>query len=228
MMKTLIAFSAALLFAGSAQAAVQTFNFTASVDRISFDGGWYNPSQELSSAAVQGGTIALGDKVYGQFRFDDATRPSYQYEEFGYGQASYPGGALQARFSGSGPSVVDASPGEVFVSTMPTGSNYPDVVTVKSVVNYPGMTRVLGLRFDSADNSLLNSPVFPGATLWKFNDKTFTMEDTSSGWDGNTTTLSVSARLISFGAVSPVPEPSMAMCMLASLGLLAWRRKRSS
>lgn len=229
-MNTFLALSAALILAGNAHAATKTYQFSGTVSSIVEGSGYFQTPTVLSSTPVVGGAIALGDTFKGTFSFDTATSPFTGYSSPYGSQSTYGGGALSAAFSGSGPSIASSSSTYTYVFDQPAGSNSPDEVTVYGYTyDYTGTPtqRTLILSLKDSDAALLASTAFPDTQLDGFAAKTFTLQELRAV-NGVFSTLSVSGQLASFNAVSPVPEPSMSVCILASLGLLAWRCKRGS
>lgn len=231
-MKQLIVLSAVLALAGGAHAKTVTVEYTAKVSFLTKNQLWGGSSESLSSITLSDGTIRQGQTLTGNFTYDDSAAPASTYHDRFYDAASYvnPAAAIKltADFGAGGAKVTAATNAEASVHDEFTHVGYDDRLQISGYSVNPDTSpiyRALSFDFFSHQPAALLGTALPGAAIANFDGATFDFNEWHAE-SGIPYWIDANGSITSWHVVSAVPEPSMFAMMAASLGLLAWRRKR--
>lgn len=231
-MKYIAAAVVALAIGMPAQAALQTYEFTASVSGL---GNINHLSWDQTNGGVQAGSsISLGDSIAGRFTYDSSWKPnsttSWYWALTSYHYTPAPSTFFSFTILPSGQKVSTADPrtpgGYMRVDDAKFSSPYgTDAITLGAG---PGLSNEFYVRLVDARSTWLLGGVLP-KNLSLSDLTSASVHQTFERADGNRILLSANMTSLTNVTVAAVPEPGTWVMLLAGLSILgvSVRRKRA-
>ncbi|WP_374360569.1 FxDxF family PEP-CTERM protein [Pseudoduganella danionis] len=234
-MKKLPLLLAGLAMAGSANAAVLQFDFTAKIQEmmqfspLTFTGG------AVSSSNLSGSTVAVGDVITGHFTYDTATA---QISNVGGVTMFASAQAQNALAAAIGNNTLALDSALSSTTTVQVGNNVAafggaDTFGIAQVSANAQSSQLMALSLFDASGHAFDANAIPATLDFSaFNNSTFyyTYSSVSThammGANGNLTSLTVTQLPSGNNPTAPVPEPETYAMLLAGLGLLGWTARR--
>lgn len=214
--------------ATSAQAALQTFQFTANISSVQDR----NTETMVESGTVEGKIVSRGEKVVGTLTVNTAATPwqtwvgdDYEQIDYGYDRTTL----ISARFIDSGfVTTTNLGSGYVIVTNGAAGTLDELRIVTSKYNDEPWSMSSFVLYRDDATGAVLNSTAVTTEQIMllnggAFNFNVYAKKDTGEfGWTffhGDITSMT---------QLSAVPEPGTYAMLLGGLGLIAWRRRKNA
>lgn len=209
-MKEVIAGLLLAIGTASTQAAIVTYEYTASVGFIQVPAGSLYDS--VSSTSLPGFYTELGETVTGTLTYDTsaaALNASDDAATYGWGSV-----ASSVTFSGSGHRFTGSA-----YTLMTVTNGWSDSVSVhEPYLDGQPPPVEFGLRFFGDSASVLSSTAPPWTELRNFEYMAFSYRTSDSD-------VFISGAITSLQLTSPIPEPASIGMLLAGLGVVALRRR---
>nr|WP_315212360.1 PEP-CTERM sorting domain-containing protein [uncultured Duganella sp.] len=227
-MKQLISLFGGLILFSSAQAAVVSYDFTATINAIQ-EGTFTDSQSSVISSAKAGTSYSIGDIVHGHFEYDTQTGLlNYQPAQspFGthllYEDAGAKNKLVATTSSGATLPAVSPPPLLQVRDDVEPGS---DIFAIGRVDYLDSAYQTTSVLLIDPSANWLNSSAIPSSLLGYsyglFKTDYFFLNDRSS--------LGVSASITSLTPTSPVPEPASYVMLLAGLlTVVYFRRARAA
>ena len=234
-MKKLPLLLAGLAMAGSANAAVLQFDFTAKIlemvqfSPLTFSGGM------VSSSNLSGNTISVGDVISGHFTYDTATAQISNVGGIAMFASAQAQNVLNAAIGSQQLGLTDALSNTTTVQVANNAATLRggDSFGIANVSANGQSSQMMALSlFDSTGLAFSGNTVPTTLDFSAFNNSTFyyTYSSVSThammGANGALTSLTVSTVPSGGNPITPVPEPETYAMLLAGLGLLGWTARR--
>ncbi|MYM37814.1 PEP-CTERM sorting domain-containing protein [Duganella qianjiadongensis] len=234
-MKKIPLLLAGLALAGSSNAAVLQFDFTAKIQEmvqfspLTFAGGM------VSSSDLNGSTVSVGDAISGHFTYDTSTA---QISNVG-GLAMFSAAAAQNALNAAiGTTSLGLDHALSNTTTVQVGNNVAglkgaDSFGIANVSANGQASQMMALMlFDSTGHAFSDSTLPAALDFSAFGTSTFYYTYSSAsthammGANGSLTSLTVTQLPTGGNPTTPVPEPETYAMLLAGLGLLGWTARR--
>jgi len=234
-MKKIPLLLAGLVLAGSANAAVLQFDFTAKIQEmvqfspLTFSGGL------VSSSDLNGSTVALSDAVSGHFTYDTTTAQISNVGGLAMFSAPAAQNALNAAIGSNNLALANplSNTTTVQLGHNVAGLKGADTFGIANVSANGQASQMMALMlFDSTGHAFSGNALPATLDFSAFGTSTFYYTYSSAsthammGANGSLTSLTVTQLPSGGNPTLPVPEPETYAMLLAGLGVLGWTVRR--